>query len=97
MAFIDNLDINYSEPFLIKNLVFSFDNNLSTYDATLPVSTFNFDDSTVLVSGSLRQEKIYLQWQTEKPISKNIISGLVLDDGFSGFFVNYYDKNRNFL
>ena len=66
MAFIDNIDINYSEPFLIKNLVFSFDNNLSTYDASLPVSTFNFDDSTVLVSGSLRQEKIYLKWQTEK-------------------------------
>ena len=97
MAFIDNIDINYSEPFLIKNLVFSFDNNLSTYDASLPVSTFNFDDSTVLVSGSLRQEKIYLKWQTEKPISKNIISGVVIDDGFSGFFANYYDINRNLL
>ena len=55
------------------------------------------EDSIPLISGSLKQNKISLQWEVEKPITKNIISGFISDNGFSGFFVNYYDKNRNFL
>ena len=64
MAFIDNIDINYSEPFLIKNLVFSFDNNLSTYDASLPVSTFNFDDS--------QKFQIYIEVALRKKINTHM-------------------------
>ena len=49
MAFIQNLDVGYSEPFNVKGLSFAFDNSLSTSDKTVSASYFGLDDSIVLI------------------------------------------------
>ena len=97
MAFLQNLEVNYNDPFLVKNLYFNFDNNLSTYDKSISAESIGLDASVDFVSGSIRQSSIDLFWQLERPITKNLLSGYIIDDGFSGFLINYYDKNRNFL
>ena len=97
MAFIQNIETNYSQPFVIRNLSFIFENDFSTSSVGVNASYFGLEESTPLISGSFKQNKISLQWEDERPITKNAVSGFVVDNGFSGFFVNYYDINRNFL
>jgi hypothetical protein len=97
MAFLQNIEVNYTDPFIVKDLSFAFDNPLSTSSNSVSASIFGLDPLIPLVSGSLRQENIYLQWKAERPISKNLISGYISDEGFSGFLINFYDKNRNLL
>ena len=97
MAFLQNLEVNYNDTFVVKNLYFNFDNDLSTYDKSISAQSFGLGESVDFISGSIRQNSIDLSWQVERPITKNLLSGFIADDGFSGFLINYYDKNRNFL
>ena len=95
MAFLDNLEINYADPFFVKNISFIFDSYLSSSNFSISATQFGLDPSIDLVSGQIRQESINLIWQVQSPIRKNFISGYVSDDAFSGFLINFYDKNRN--
>ena len=81
MAFIQNIETNYSQPFVITNLSFVFENDFSTSSVEANASSFGLEDSIPLISGSLKQNKISLQWEVERPITKNAVSGFVVDNG----------------
>ena len=88
MAFLQNLEVNYNDPFVVKNLSFNFDNALSSSDKTISAQSFGLDESVDFISGSIRQDSIDLSWQVKRPITKNLLSGFIVDAGFSGFLIN---------
>jgi hypothetical protein len=97
MAFIPSTALSYDVDFLIKSIDFSFANDSSRSDKSQSASIYGLDANTPLVVGDLYESNVNLTWVVERPVSKQILSGVIFDVGFSGFDIFYYDINRNLL
>ncbi len=97
MPLLTNSSVSYADPFIVSNVKFNFTSSLSVADYSQSASLFGLDQSISFVSGALRENEINLSWEVIRPITKNILSNRIIEEGFSGFSVAFYDKNRNFL
>ena len=97
MAFIPNSGIDYDKAFEMSDFVL-LTNNIDSYvDTTVSPSAYGLDLTIPFVSGFLLENSINLDWSVIRPVTKDVISNIVTDAGFSGFKVNFYDINRNLI
>jgi len=97
MAFISNTGIDYGQAFQIKSIDISLNGAFSSKSNTFSPTTFGIDPSIPFVSGLLAEKDINLVWTVERPITKEILTSFIDDRGFSGFYINFYDINRNLI
>jgi hypothetical protein len=97
MAFIPSTGIDYSNAFTIKSIDFAFNGQYSYKDTSISPTVYGLDINTPFVVGYLAENTINLSWTVEKPVTKQILNGIIRDVGFSGFDINYYDINRQLI
>ena len=89
MPLLTNSSVSYVDPFVIDNVKFNFTNSLSIADYSQPASTFGLDSSISFVSGILRENEVSLTWEVIRPITKNVLSNEITEEGFSGFSIAF--------
>ena len=97
MAFIPNSGIDYDTPFEVSEINLLVSNANSLINTTTSASEYGLDPSIAFVTGLLFEDSINLDWSVIKPVTKDILSDIVTDAGFSGFKANFYDINRGLI